>query len=160
MRPGNIDSYVTRTWHDGVVYYEPEFPNLLFAQDGEIYDLNGRKSIVIGGAYSVDKFYRLRNFVPWFKDEQPSDEIKNKIEAKLEEHDWIIDQVLTHTCPYAYMPTDMFLDGIDQSTVDQSTEKWLNNLELKLKYTRWLCGHWHTDRTVDRIGFLYHNITL
>lgn len=29
-----------KNWHDGVAYYEPEFPNILFAKDGEIYDLD------------------------------------------------------------------------------------------------------------------------
>ena len=41
-----------KNWHDGVVYYEPEFPNILFAKDGEIYDFDGKKALVIGGAYS------------------------------------------------------------------------------------------------------------
>lgn len=31
------------------------------------------KTIVIGGAYSVDKFYRLSKGYNWFEDEQPSD---------------------------------------------------------------------------------------
>ena len=33
---------------------EDDFPNLLFAKDGEIFDLEGHKAIVLGGAYSVD----------------------------------------------------------------------------------------------------------
>ena len=35
----------------GKVYIEDRYPNLLFAVDGEVYDLDGKKSIVIGGAY-------------------------------------------------------------------------------------------------------------
>lgn len=61
MRPETIPSYITKTWNGGIVFYEEKYPNILFANDGEIYDLDGRKSIVIGGAYSVDKYYRLRN---------------------------------------------------------------------------------------------------
>ena len=45
-------------WHGGLVYREEEYPNLVFAKDGEIYDIAGKKTIVIGGAYSVDKWYR------------------------------------------------------------------------------------------------------
>lgn len=58
-RPFMVDSYVEKEWNGGVVFYEEEFPKLLFAKDGEIYDFEGRKAIAIGGAYSVDKFRRL-----------------------------------------------------------------------------------------------------
>lgn len=58
---------------DGIVYCEPEFPNILFAKDGEIYDFDGNKAIAIGGAYSVDKEYRLIVGAHWFCDEHPSD---------------------------------------------------------------------------------------
>ena len=56
MRPETISTYITKIWNGGTVYYEEKYPNILFAKDGEIYDLDGRKTIVIGGAYSVDKF--------------------------------------------------------------------------------------------------------
>ena len=41
-RPSEILSYGEVEWHGGLVYAEPEYPNLLFAKDGEIYDLEGR----------------------------------------------------------------------------------------------------------------------
>lgn len=55
MRPFSIPTYFEAPWHEGIVYEEAEFPNLHFAKDGQIYDLEGCKAIVIGGAYSVDK---------------------------------------------------------------------------------------------------------
>lgn len=58
-----------RIKHGGEVYYEPEYPNILFAKDGEIYDFDGKKAIAIGGAYSCDKEYRLLTGLPWFQDE-------------------------------------------------------------------------------------------
>lgn len=60
-RPSEILSYGEVEWHSGLVYAEPEYPNLLFAKDGEIYDLEGRTAMAIGGAYSVDKYYRIAN---------------------------------------------------------------------------------------------------
>ena len=154
MRPAAIPSYTTKEWNGGFVYYEKDFPNLLFAIDGEIYDLDGKRTIVIGGAYSVDKFYRLYRGIPWFPDEQPSDEIKAKVEAALERENWKIDQVLSHTCPYKYRPIEAFLSGLDQSTVDTSTEEWLDTIEERLDYKEWKCGHWHIDKKIDRLTFL------
>ena len=85
MRPETIVTYHETQWHGGAVYVEEEFPNLLFAKDGEVYDIAGKKAIVIGGAYSVDKWYRLQCDLHWFLDEQPSAEIKNRVEQKLDE---------------------------------------------------------------------------
>ncbi|MDO4809902.1 MAG: metallophosphoesterase [Eubacteriales bacterium] len=51
QRPENIKGYHESGWHGGTVYKEDDFPTLLFAKDGEIYDIAGRKTVVIGGAY-------------------------------------------------------------------------------------------------------------
>lgn len=53
------------------VMVQPEHPNLLFALDGEVYELAGRSCIAIGGAYSIDKEYRLLRGAAWWPDEQP-----------------------------------------------------------------------------------------
>ena len=158
MRPETISTYHEKKWRGGFVYVEEEYPNLLFAKDGEIYDLDGQKAIVIGGAYSVDKWYRLRMDMNWFADEQPSDEIKCRVIKKLEEQDWNMDVVLSHTCPERYIPIEAFLSGIDQSTVDNSTEEWLGSIEERLKYTAWLCGHWHINKRIDKLQFLFHDV--
>lgn len=97
MRPSKELGYQVKEYHGGKVWVQPEYPNLVFAIDGEIYDFFGHSCIVIGGAYSVDKYYRLARGYNWFEDEQPSDEIKEKVERVLSERDWKIDVVLSHT---------------------------------------------------------------
>lgn len=154
MRPETIDTYKEMEWHRGSVYYEEEFPNILFAKDGEIYDLDGQSHIALGGAYSVDKFYRLQGHGKWFPDEQPSDEIKARVKNKLDSVNWNVDIVLSHTCPFKYTPTETFLPFIDQSTVDTSTEHWLDDIEDKLQYKKWYCGHWHIDKSIDKLRFV------
>ncbi len=158
MRPEGIVSYKEGTWNGGTMYMESAYPNILFAKDGEIFDLCGSKAIVIGGAYSVDKFYRLAKGLHWFKDEQPSQEIRERVENRLESVNWKIDTVLSHTCPLKYEPTEMFLKVIDQSKVDKSTEKWLDTIENRLTYNRWFCGHYHTEKRIDKLQFLYKSI--
>lgn len=158
MRPETISSYKTKIWNGGTVFCEEQYPYLLFAKDAEIYNLAGRKTIVCGGAYSVDKYIRLQRGSAWFADEQPSAIIKSLVEAKLDSLNWDIDQILTHTCPSRYIPVEAFLSGVDQSTVDQSTEVWLDSLADKLKYRRWLCGHWHIDKRIDNFRFVMQDI--
>jgi len=156
-RPATLSSYYEQYWNGGIVYYEKEYPHILFAKDGEVYDFNGLKTIVIGGAYSIDKYYRLSRGYAWFEDEQPSLKIKHDVEKQLENHDWKIDVVLSHTCPRKYEPIEVFLSNINQSSVDTSTEDWLDEIENKLDYKRWFCGHFHTSKTVDRIRFMFED---
>ena len=54
MRPQKVKGYHEAVWHGGKVWVQDQFPKLLFAQDGEIYNIHGLRYIVIGGAYSVD----------------------------------------------------------------------------------------------------------
>ena len=70
------------------------------------------------------------------------------------------DFILSHTCPFKYIPRDMFLSQIDQSTVDDTMEHWMDGFEESVPYEKWYCGHWHTDRSVDRMRFMYHDIIL
>ena len=154
--PTTIPSYVTKEWFGGAVWYEEEYPNILFAKDGEIYDIENIKHLVIGGAYSVDKFYRLHRGYGWWADEQPSAEIKRYVEQQIKEKEF--DVILSHTCPFKYEPVETFLPGIDQSTVDTSTEEWLDKIEEIANYKAWYCGHWHIDKRIDKMHFLYHGV--
>lgn len=155
MRPWNVEGYHLKDWNGGKVWVQDAYPNLLFAKDGEIFTLNGLNYIVIGGAYSVDKFYRLYRGYGWWEDEQPSDEIKAYVEKQLKEHP--VDVILSHTCPYKYEPREMFLSFVDQSTVDAGTERWLDQIEESTDYKVWFCGHWHTDKRIDKMHFLFHS---
>ncbi len=157
-RPENIKTYKTKRFHDGLVYYEEEYPNILFAKDGEVYNFNNHKALVIGGAYSVDKYFRLSKGYNWYESEQPNVETKNNIRTVLKRLNYKVDIILSHTCPYKYLPREMFLKGVDQSTVDNSTEYFLDEIEEKVDYNAWYCGHYHTDKRIDKIIFMFHGI--
>ena len=157
-RPGTISTYHIAEWHGGQVYVEEAYPNLLFGIDGEVYDLDGVQTIVIGGAYSVDKHYRLANGWGWWPDEQPSDEIKQKVEKVLSSRNWKVDAVLSHTTPLKYEPVEVFMSWVDQSKVDKSTETWLDSIEDRLTYNHWYAGHYHTEKNIDRLTLLFESI--
>lgn len=155
-RPENIETYKEINIFGGKVYLEEDYPYLIFAKDGEEYNIDGKSVLVIGGAYSVDKEYRLMYGYKWFKDEQLTkeemDTIYNKVKGK---H---YDVVLTHTCPYKYEPVEVFLSGIDQSKVDKSIELFLNKIEDSIEYDKWYCGHYHTEKKIDNLEFMFESI--
>ena len=155
-RAENISTYKEIDMFGGKVFIEEEYPNLIFAKNGELYDIDNKKVLVIGGAYSVDKNYRIIYGHPWFKDEQLSKEEKDNILNKYKnEH---IDIILSHTCPLKYEPTEVFMKGIDQSDVDKSMEQFLNKVEESINYDKWYCGHYHTEKQIDKLEFMFGRI--
>lgn len=161
MRPETLPMYTEKKWNEGIVYVEKEYPNILFAKDGEIYNIDNKKTLVIGGAYSVDRDERIRanpHSPFWWPDEQPSEETKKRVEEKLESVGWNVDVVLSHTVPLKYEPTEAFLEGIDQSRADKSTEEWLQTIEDKLTYKKWYAGHYHVEKCIDKLEIMYKNI--
>lgn len=157
QRPESLPNYKLIEWSGGEVWVEDDFPSILFAKDGEIYDIEGKKTLVIGGAYSIDKYIRLQHGYPYFENEQPSDEVKAYVESKLDLCGWKVDVVLSHTAPLSFQPREKFVPNLDQKTVDKSTEEWLDKIEKKLDYTHWFCGHFHTIADKQKMHFLFEN---
>ena len=157
-RPENIKSYKEVEKFSGIVYKEDKYPNLLFSKDAEIYTINNKKVLVIGGAFSINKDLMLKLGYKWFKDEQPSDLIKEKVISNLKNNNNQVDIILSHTCPYKYLPHEKFHVGVDQSTVDQSLEHFLDKIEESTDYKKWYCGHFHTDKIIDKMVFMFEGI--
>ena len=156
-----IDTYEEVVAFGGKVYVEPEYPNILFAKDGEVYTfiVNGveKKALVIGGAYSVDKHYRLQYGMKWFPDEQPSEKTKKLIEDKIDELKGSINYLFSHTCPKRFIPNEWFISDLDQSTVDETTEVWLDTIYDKLEVEKFYCGHFHGSKVIDNLRFLFED---
>ena len=155
-RPENIPTYKENKMYGGKVFIEDDYPNLIFLKNGEIYTINNKKVLVIGGAYSIDKNIRLLYGWHWFKDEQLS---KSEMNTILEKYQGThVDVILSHTSPKKFEPVEVFLSGIDQKTVDKTMEEFLDTVEETIKYDKWYCGHYHTEKIVDKIEFMFENI--
>ncbi len=143
-RPENINTYKETEMFGGKVFIEEDYPGLIFAKDGETYNIDGKSVLVIGGAYSVDKEYRLLYEYKWFKDEQLTKEEMNDIQVNVAGKQF--DFVFTHTCPIGWEPSDLFLGAVDQSTVDKTMEIWLDEIKNTFEWKVWCFGHYHADR--------------
>lgn len=168
-RAQNIPTYGIRSFCGGTVYYEPKYPNILFAKDGEVYTFNGKEYLTVGGAHSVDKLRCQAENLPYWEDEMPNDEVKSLVEQKLAEKGNKVDGFLTHTCPISYLPTEMFVSvkrtaekkkkqteyPID---IDHSTEEWLETLMQNNQFDIWYCGHYHVDKEVGKVCMMHKAI--
>lgn len=135
----------------GEVYLDPINNSIRYFKDGNVYNLEGHRTLVIGGAYSVDKWYRLRraammesSFTGWFKDEQLSIEEMKNITNQVNDQSY--DFILSHTCPISWEPIDLFINVVDQSKVDKSMEIWLDAIKFTFSWKIWCFGHYHADR--------------
>ena len=146
----NPDQWSLEPFFEGSIRIENNYPDIKYAMDiPYIYNIDGYKTLVIPGAYSVDKYYRLSKGWTWFEDEQLSEKEMN-LGRRLIEQDPAFDLILSHTCPISYEPTDLFLPQIDQSLVDKTMERYLGEIEYKTEYKLWLFGHFHSYRIYPR----------
>ena len=123
---------------------------------GEVYEFNGLKVFVFGGALSIDKDYRIP-YVSWWPEEIPTMKEYNRALENLEKANWDIDLFLAHTCSeevckkffnYPYKITD-------------PTEKMISQLEAEIKSHnpnsdyKFLFGHHHSLRLSQKYISLY-----
>lgn len=166
-RPSETEGYqeieVTEGAIRGPMLWDVKYPNQYFAIDGAVYKIQTSErtlnALVCGGAYSVDKFYRLQFRANWWPDEQPNELTKGLV--RLMATRYPIDIMLTHTCPLRFEPKEFFLDGIDQSTVDTSTEEFFDGLYEQFPADHkpmWYFGHFHGDKYTDDYVMLYRDI--
>lgn len=140
---------------NGPVYRDRFHQHIRYFMDYGYYTIGGYKCGVIGGAYSVDKWYRLAKLglteetnIPkktgWFPDEQLTKAEMDHCEIKFFGRKF--DFIFTHTCPLSFQPADLFLGFVDQSKVDNHMEVWLEEIKDKFNWNIWLFGHYHADR--------------
>lgn len=156
-RPRNIASY-KKVYIEALgcnCWVEDEYPNILFPEDG-LMTIYGITFLVMGGAYSVDKYYRLMHGWHWFESEQMSDEDMNRIRELVKTTNKF-DYVLSHTAPLKFEPTHLFLRGLDQSKVDKRMERFLDEIEEKISYKHWFFGHYHADEQLNDKARLMFN---
>ena len=147
-RPANRSNMeictISNKYYCGTFYYEPGYENILYTLDGGEYMFGDKLCLAVGGAYSVDKWHRLMMGYKWFEDEELTDEEMKTI--LFNTHGKQYDHILTHTCPYEWEPTDLFIEGIDQNTVSKRMEKFLSELTTNFEWDKWMFGHFHADR--------------
>ncbi len=111
-RPSETEGYQEIEVTDGAIrgpmLWNSEYPNQYFAIDGAIYVIQTSErtlnALVCGGAYSVDKYYRLQRGWNWWPDEQPSELTKGLVRFMATRYP--IDIMLTHTCPLRFEPKE------------------------------------------------------
>lgn len=168
-------SYPIKEWNGGRVHEVR--PHVLHLMRGEIFTIEDKKFFAFGGASSHDiqdgilemdedgewrkiarqwdkeyKMYRIKD-LSWWEEEMPNeDEMMDGIH-NLEEHDWKVDYIITHS-PAANMIAFLGHGLYDQ---DKLTN-YLQNVKDNAEYKAHIMGHMHINWKMDKDVLLYEQI--
>lgn len=155
FRPEQIFFNENKHWDTEVktqVYWEDKYPNIkYFCSGGTTCTINKKRILIIDGAYSVDTPYRRLQGWPWNPQEQLGKQEREALFFKVSDLDLEWDLILSHTCPITWQPTDLFSSGIDQSTVDQTMEYFLEEIAEIASWKTWCWGHFHETREYSEL---------
>ena len=136
-----LNSYPVEEWNGGKIHKISD--SIYHLMRGEVFNINNLKILTIGGAESIDKNRRVKDFT-WWEEELPTEEELKVISKNIRKHDCKFDYVITHCCAdrfHKYL--DLLFDRTDILT------DYFDYIEDKIEYTNWFFGHYHTDKKID-----------
>jgi hypothetical protein len=117
-------------------------PFVAYLKRGKVYDIDGFKFLVLGGALSIDRKTREPDGT-WWPGEYWSEREERDV-FKLLETQNTFDGVLSHTGPervnrklaWPFSPFPFILDNV---------ARFNERVDDKVRCPDWWCGHWHRD---------------
>lgn len=156
-------------WHLENIYFgetlvQDKYPNIHYVLDcGGLYKVENYNILMVPGAYSVDKAYRLVKGLPYEPEELLTFDERNNLMNLAEVNKDIIDFVCGHTAPLkieSYIRY-LFLDFINQNSVNKTMESWLDNLmyiiEDGKKFKNYFFGHYHDEKECGQNYTMLYN---
>jgi len=176
-----INLYVIRGNHDNPIFWNrryglnlPKYSNINLIDDYTIRKIEDRNILFMGGAISIDRLIRSREFPPtWWIDEK-FDFSTTKLSTVLSKVNKV-DIVITHTAPGFALPylksgfpqlVQQFIDLEDQLGIDLESELHQERVQLNDIYTHmihnkkvpdlWVYGHFHrhSEEVHDKTKFV------
>jgi len=171
--PGNHENYtlinklpIIEKWGGKVRILKPKSPytdkdygEIYLLERGEIYTINNKKILAMGGARSQDKSMRITNEDFWEEELWTKEQEENCL-SNLEKHNWKVDYVFAHTCPEVIGA--MLLGDVNPNKkeyynytakVRDPLSKFFTLLINKgLKFKEWHFGHWHEDKVFTNLS--------
>ncbi len=122
--------------------------NIYHLKRGEIYTINNKKILTIGGALSIDRANRVEGLT-WWSGELLSKADEDNIFKNLEIHNYKVDFILTHTAPFSIVKRILYKYGMSSTKLhDDPTTKVLEQVYARCEFKQWHFGHFHIDRFI------------
>jgi DNA repair exonuclease SbcCD nuclease subunit len=147
-----LDSYPIEHWNGGKVHKISD--SIIHLMRGQVYRINNYKIFTFGGARSHDKEYRREN-INWWSREMPSEEEYLEGIMNLDNHNWEVDIVITHTCPSSTV--SLLNKALNISSEIDELNNYLETIKNRLGYKKWYFGHFHNDLELPDNQVLIYN---
>ncbi|WP_224981178.1 metallophosphoesterase [Geomonas agri] len=142
--------------------------NVFYLKRGEVFTIEGETFLAFGGATSNDRFGAKipslgweggydylpprKEGINWWPEELPTQEDYDNACRNLDRVGWVVDHVVTHTCPASLRPQFKSGHGSDP------TEDILQKLYERLTFGSWHFGHLHIDKQVGKLTCHYNTV--
>lgn len=136
-----IYSYPQQTWNGGRVHRIRE--NIIHLMRGQVFSIDGKKILKMGGAYSIDKYMRKEG-LSWWPQELPSNAEYREAAKSLRECGNKVDYIVTHTAPGEIIRRM----GKFPDVHDMELTGFLEWIMYEVEFEKWFFGHWHMDRDI------------
>lgn len=120
---------------------------------GEIFTIEDKRILAIGGAETKDKEDRVEG-INWWRAELPKADELDRCEENLVRHNWKVDYILTHDAPAKLlMFIDMSLNEFNWF------EAFLDDVMRRTQYVHWYFGRYHNDIAIStKATGVYRNV--
>jgi 3-oxoacid CoA-transferase subunit A len=125
------------------VYLINEKPFVAYLKRGKIYNIDGFRFLVLGGALSIDKDNRIPGR-SWWENEYWTEQEKQDV-FKLLESEKIFDCVLSHTGPNRVNKKIFKASEYSSKIIHDEVARLNDQIDDQIQCRKWWCGHWHQD---------------
>ena len=146
----DLYSYPEEYWHGGKVHIIED--DIIHLMRGQVFDIEGKSFFTFGGGYSVDKIIRTEG-IDWFPQEMPSREEYQEGMNHLQEVDFMVDYIITHTAPTEIV-SELGLELIEEEI---ELGQYLQKISEGTDFYAWYFGHFHVDESIDDTYFCVYD---
>lgn len=146
----------TSEWNGGRVHFIRS--NVIHLMRGEIYTIDGFKLFVMGGGYSLDKDSRVPG-ESWWPGEMPKEAEYRNATENLENCNYKVDYILTHTAPIDTINQmkELELPMKRAAAEELPLNEYLQRIAKATNYSKWYFGHFHVDAELENNQFALKN---
>ena len=118
--------------------------NVFYLKRGEVYTIEEKRFLVLGGALSVDKIYRIPH-KSWWEEEAWSSAEEEALLAKIAAGERTFDYVLSHNGPTAGIASVEEYVKNGGEVIKDPVVAFNDQIDSMITYKKWFFGHWHSD---------------
>lgn len=138
-----LSEYPVSNWNGGKAQIIE--PNIVHLMRGEFYEIEGKTFFTMGGGFSRDRAMRQLGYT-YFEEELPSaEEYAHADKTLLDEHNYKVDYILSHTGPYSIIKAM----GFDADYEEMQLTGYLDKVkDSGVEFKHWFFGHFHQNKTL------------